>query len=313
VSMVWLEPVRAEFAERLKSGRLAHALLLSGPAGTGKLDFAREMASGLLCLEGSMPGCGGCRSCQLLSTGAHPDFRLLGLELNDKGNLRSEIVIEQIRNLISALQLTTTISARKVALLHPAEAMNRNAANALLKTLEEPPGETVLILVSHDPGRLPVTIRSRCQALQLRMPHSSALMDWLRDVSGCDAATAESALNASAGSPLRARDMLADGSTAHYSLVSRTLDELLDKSSSSSQAMAALADAQADIEPEQLWTWLSLCAADKIRQKTGANEYTKTLSQLQALADRNRALLSTQVRKDLLLQDWLIQWARLKV
>jgi DNA polymerase-3 subunit delta' len=313
VSMVWLEPVRAEFAERLKSGRLAHALLLSGPAGTGKLDFAREMAGGLLCLEGSMPGCGGCRSCQLLSTGAHPDFRLLGLELNDKGNLRSEIVIEQIRNLISALQLTTTISARKVALLHPAEAMNRNAANALLKTLEEPPGETVLILVSHDPGRLPVTIRSRCQALQLRMPHSSALMDWLRDVSGCDAATAESALNASAGSPLRARDMLADGSTAHYSLVSRTLDELLDKSSSSSQAMAALADAQADIEPEQLWTWLSLCAADKIRQKTGANEYTKTLSQLQAQADRNRALLSTQVRKDLLLQDWLIQWARLKV
>jgi DNA polymerase-3 subunit delta' len=312
VSMVWLEPVRAEFAERLKSGRLAHALLLSGPAGTGKLDFAREMAGGLLCLEGSMPGCGGCRSCQLLSTGAHPDFRLLGLELNDKGNLRSEIVIEQIRNLISALQLTTTISARKVALLHPAEAMNRNAANALLKTLEEPPGETVLILVSHDPGRLPVTIRSRCQALQLRMPHSSALMDWLRDVSGCDAATAESALNASAGSPLRARDMLADGSTAHYSLVSRTLDELLDKSSSSSQAMAALADAQADIEPEQLWTWLSLCAADKIRQKTGANEYTKTLSQLQAQADRNRALLSTQVRKDLLLQDWLIQWARLK-
>jgi DNA polymerase-3 subunit delta' len=312
VSMVWLEPVRAEFAERLKSGRLAHALLLSGLAGTGKLDFAREMAGGLLCLEGSMPGCGGCRSCQLLSTGAHPDFRLLGLELNDKGNLRSEIVIEQIRNLISAVQLTTTISARKVALLHPAEAMNRNAANALLKTLEEPPGETVLILVSHDPGRLPVTIRSRCQALQLRMPHSSALMDWLRDVSGCDAATAESALNASAGSPLRARDMLADGSTAHYSLVSRTLDELLDKSSSSSQAMATLADAQADIEPEQLWTWLSLCAADKIRQKTGANEYTKTLSQLQAQADRNRALLSTQVRKDLLLQDWLIQWARLK-
>jgi hypothetical protein len=76
--------------------------------------------------------------------------------------------------------------------------------------------------------------------------------------------------------------------------------------------MAALNDAQADVEPEQLWTWLSLCAAEKIRRKTGTNETMKLLSQLQAQADRNRALLSTQVRKDLLLQDWLIQWSRLK-
>ena len=91
--MPWLEPVRAEFIERLKSGRLAHALLLSGPAGSGKLDFAMEMAGELLCLKGSMPGCGSCRSCQLLKTGAHPDFRLIGFELNDKGNLRTEIVI----------------------------------------------------------------------------------------------------------------------------------------------------------------------------------------------------------------------------
>jgi DNA polymerase-3 subunit delta' len=313
MSMDWLEPVRTEFVERLNSGRLAHALLLSGPPGTGKQEFALEMARGLLCLEGSMPGCGSCRSCQLLNSGAHPDFRLLGLELNDKGNPRSEIVIEQIRNLISALQLTTTISPGKVALVHPAEAMNRNAANALLKTLEEPPGDTVLILVSNDPGRLPATIRSRCQALRLRVPNHSVLLAWLREVSGCDAAAAESALSAAAGSPLRARDMLADGSTEHYSMVRRTLDDLLSKNSSSGPAMAALIKAQADIEPEQMWTWLSLCAAEKIRQKIGFGKHLKTLSQLQAQADRNRALLSTQVRKDLLLQDWLIQWSRLNV
>jgi len=312
VSMTWLEPVRSEFTERLNSGRLAHALLLSGPAGSGKLDFAMEMAQGLLCLEGSMPGCGNCRSCQLLNTGAHPDFRLLGFELNDKGNLRTEIVIEQIRRLISVLQLTTTISPRKVALLHPAEAMNRNAANALLKTLEEPPGDTVLILVSHDTGRLPVTIRSRCQALQIRQPDKNALLDWLMNASGCEAAVAESALTAAAGSPLRARDMLADGSTDHYGLVSSVLGQLLNNSVISGRAMAALADAQADVEPEQLWTWLSLCAADIIRKNVGGKASIKRLSQLQAAADRNRSLLSTPVRKDLLLQDWLIQWSRLK-
>jgi len=311
--MVWLDPVRAEFVERLKSGRLAHALLLSGPAGTGKREFALEMARDLLCLEGSVPGCGSCRSCQLLSSGAHPDFRLLGLELNDKGNPRSEIVIEQIRNLIPVLQLTTTISSRKVALLHPAEAMNRNAANALLKTLEEPPGDTVLILVSDNPGRLPATIRSRCQALRLRPPKHSVLLDWLRDVSGSDEAAAESALNAAAGSPLRARDMLTDGSMEHFSMVSCTLDGLLNRNSSSGQALAALANVQAEIEPEQLWTWLSMCAAEKIRRKIGISKHLKSLSRLQAQADRNRALLSTQVRKDLLLQDWLIQWSRLNV
>jgi DNA polymerase-3 subunit delta' len=310
--MPWLEPVRSEFTERLNSGRLAHALLLSGPAGSGKLDFAMEMAQGLLCLEGSMPGCGNCRSCQLLNTGAHPDFRLLGFELNDKGNLRTEIVIEQIRSLISVLQLTTTISPRKVALLHPAEAMNRNAANALLKTLEEPPGDTVLILVAHDSGRLPVTIRSRCQSLQIRQADKNTLLDWLMNASGCEAAVAESALKAAADSPLRARDMLADGSTDQYGLVSNVLGELLNNSAGSGRAMAALADAQADVEPEQLWTWLSLCAADIIRKNVGGKASIKRLSQLQAAADRNRSLLSTPVRKDLLLQDWLIQWSRLK-
>ena len=200
MNMTWLDPVRAEFIDRLNSGRLAHALLVCGPAGTGKLDFAREMVNGLLCLEGSMPACGNCRSCQLLNTGAHPDFRLVDYELNDKGVLRTELVIDQVRNLISALQLTTTISTRKVALLHPAEAMNRNAANALLKTLEEPPGDTVLILVSHDPGRLPVTIRSRCQSLQIRLPDQKTLIGWLSEHSGCNQAEAQSALEAAAGS-----------------------------------------------------------------------------------------------------------------
>jgi len=308
LNLAWLDPVRDEFNERLQSGRLAHALLLSGPAGTGKQDFAVKMAAGLLCLEDCMPACGSCRSCQLLSTGAHPDFRLLTFELNEKGNLRTEIVIEQVRSLISSLQLTTTISRRKVALLHPAEAMNRNAANALLKTLEEPPGDTVLILVSDDPRRLPVTIRSRCQSLHVRLPDITAALEWLVAECGYDTVEAESALKAAASSPMRARDMLEDGSTEHYSLVNATLDELLRHGRSTGQAMAALAE----VEPRQLWTWLSLCAAEKIHQNIDARKTAKLLSQLQAAADRNRYLISTQVRKDLLLQDWLIQWARLK-
>jgi DNA polymerase-3 subunit delta' len=308
MKMAWLKPVHDEFRERLESGRLAHALLLSGPAGTGKLDLALEIAAGLLCQEKSWPACGSCRSCQLLRTGAHPDYRKLTFELNDKGNLRTEIVIEQVRNLISSLQLTTTISPRKIALLHPAEAMNRNAANALLKTLEEPPGDTVMILVSDDPSRLPVTIRSRCQNLHVRLPETRVALEWLMENGASDPLEAESALQAAARSPLRARDMLEDGSTAHYSLVSSTLDDMLKGHCASGQAVAALAD----LDPRQLWTWLSLCSAEKIRRNIDAKKTAKLLSQLQAAADRNRYLLATQVRKDLLLQDWLIQWAQLK-
>ena len=85
MKMAWLEPVRGEFRERLESGRLAHALLLSGPAGTGKLDLALELAAGLLCQQGIWPACGKCRSCELMNSGAHPDYRRLSFELNDKG------------------------------------------------------------------------------------------------------------------------------------------------------------------------------------------------------------------------------------
>jgi len=316
VKMPWLVAVRAEFRERLESGRLAHALLLSGPAGTGKQELAMEIAAGLLCLEDTLPACGVCRSCQLFSTGAHPEFRLLTFEANDKGTMRTELVIEQIRKLISSLQLTTTFSKRKVAVFHPAEAMNRNAANALLKTLEEPPGATVIILVSHDSSRLPVTIRSRCQNLNVRLPETSLAVKWLMEQGDHDPARLEPALQAAAGSPLRALAALEDGGTDHYQLVSTTLDDMLTGKCGSGRAMATLADALTDVEPERLWTWLSLCAAEKVRQTIGEdegeNERVRHMSQMQSGADRNRYLLSTPVRKDLLLQDWLIQWAQLK-
>ena len=307
MTMPWLDPVREEFRERLRGDRLAHAILLSGPGGTGKLGLAMEMAAALLCLESSLPSCGKCRSCQLLVSGAHPDFRLLSFVENDKGKLRTEIVIDQIRKLISTLQLTTTISQRKVALIHPAEAMNRNAANALLKTLEEPPGDTVMILLSHDPSRLAITIRSRCQNLHVRLPDFKVARAWLMETGGYAQAEAGQALKAAAGSPVRASALLPEGGMAHYQLVSDTLESTLDGSCPPSGAIAALAE----VEPEKLWTWFSLGAADKFRQNIDDRAIALKLSQLQKTADRNRTLLASPVRKDLLLQDWLIQWARL--
>jgi DNA polymerase-3 subunit delta' len=307
VTLAWLDSVREEFRKRLQGDRLAHAFLLSGQPGTGKQGLAMEMTAALMCLENSLPACGSCRSCQLLVSGAHPDFRILSFELNKSGKLRTEIVIDQVRQLISFLQLTTTISQRKIALIQPAEAMNKNAANALLKTLEEPPGDAVIILLSNDPSRLAVTIRSRCQKLQVRSPDTNTALAWLLEEGACGEVEARSALKAAAGSPFRARDLLSADGPDHYRLVNETLESMLEGRCAPASAMTALGD----VEPDQLWTWLSLSAADRFRRNMDNHRVTISLSQLQNMADRNRTLLSSPVRKDLLLQDWLIQWSRL--
>ena len=305
----WLQDVESEFSERLQAGRLAHALLLSGPAESGKVELATRLLASALCLENSYPACGQCRSCQLAASGAHPDGHVLTFEQHPKkaGELRKELVIDQVRRLTASLFLTNTISRRKAALVYPVEAMNKHTANALLKTLEEPPGETALILVSSDPARLPATIRSRCQSLHVRLPGAEAAMAWLQGQSDVAAADAEKALQAAAGSPLRALRMLQDGGVDQYVELSRMLDGLLSGSNSVAQALAALSA----VDPERLWSWLSLRAAAETRSATVRGATAMNVSRLQQEADRNRGLARTPVRKDLLLQDWLIQWARL--
>jgi DNA polymerase-3 subunit delta' len=206
------------------------------------------------------------------------------------------------------MQLTNRISARKVALIHPAEAMNRHAANALLKTLEEPPGDAVLVLVSHDPARLPATIRSRCQFFHARLPDTASAVDWLVSSLGFEQKTAQLALKASAGSPLVARHLLADGVVEQFSLVGQLLLRLQSEEMAVDEAL----DFCASLDPENLWTWLSLIAAENVRTslRVPAAGKTRKIVLLQSLADRNRRLMVTPLRKELLLRDWLIQWSR---
>ncbi len=332
----WTQGAWRQCLQGLKSDRMAHAILLSGPAGLGKLELAQQLSAALLCLQ---PGdddqgaCGQCRSCSLLASGAHPDFRLLTFEVNEKTDkMRTELVIDQVRRLISLMQLTHSLSERKLALIHPVEAMNRNAANALLKTLEEPPGAAFLLLVSNDPGRLPATIRSRCQAVDIRMPDRAAALRWLSGDQGVDAALAAVALQAAGGAPLLARHLLESGEVDQYHEVQQALNELR----RGAAEPAAMLEKLLALPPENLWTWLSLMAADAVRncytggaaaaspdQPAGQASRAhpgqrpsgdpaarvRALADLQLQADRNRRLLATQLRKDLLLRDWLIQWA----
>ena len=224
------------------------------------------------------------------------------------GEPRKELVIGQVRQLSSSLFLTNSISRRKAALVHPVEAMNVNTANALLKTLEEPPGDAVLILVSNAPGRLLATIRSRCQNLLVRQPGKVVALEWLTSDQGLDEADAQLALQAAAGSPLRALRMAKDGGTEQFSQV----QELLQGLSSGTVGLGQVMKEFADVDPDRLWAWISLLAANLSRSLAGPGPAAKSALDLQNQADRNRSLARTPVRKDLLLQDWLIQWSELR-
>lgn len=164
--------------------RWPHALLITGRRGLGKRLLALHFARALLCespLE-SGEACGVCLSCGYVGQGTHPDLQLIEpVTYDDEGNATpvDSINVERVRELIAFTQLSPHRQRAKVGLIAPAEAMNGAAANALLKTLEEPPPGTFLLLVSHHPERLAATIVSRCQRLPAPEPDRAAAAAWL--------------------------------------------------------------------------------------------------------------------------------------
>jgi len=306
----WLSGHWSFFLQRLELDKLAHAVMIEGPAGCGKQALANAMAAKLLCRENRTQACGSCRSCQLLAGAAHPDY--FELEPDEDSEV---IKVDQVRALIAKLNLTTSISERKLAYIHPAEAMNAAAANALLKSLEEPAGNTILILVSNNPGKLPVTIRSRCQAISVDQPDSRLVLEWLGKNTDKSAALVEAALQAAGGSPLRAAHYLESPDLDAYEQVKAGLATLLVRPGSVSQVSNELNK----LNPVELWRWLSICTAEVIKSvmvgklvkglPANPKLRDKPLLELQRQADINRQLATTPVRGDLLLQDWLIRWA----
>jgi DNA polymerase-3 subunit delta' len=151
-------------AGALESGRLAHAYAFIGPAGTGRTTAALELAGALLCANG---GCGSCRDCRLAAARQHPDLHVLVPTLADpKSRGAPAIRITDIRELERKASLRPAMAARKVFILDDADKMTPDAPQAFLKTLEEPPARTVMILVLPTPRALPATILSRCQPVR---------------------------------------------------------------------------------------------------------------------------------------------------
>ena len=216
----WLEEPMARFEACLRRGKVPQGLLVYGPVGVGRRHFALSVAARLLgsdwrpavTLEpDQLPGV------------PHPDY--FGVGLDDESRV---IKVEQLRAFMQTLQLTSHHGGRKIGLIFPAEAMTPNAANSLLKTLEEPPAATTLLLVVESPARLPATILSRCERIRLAVPRRETGLAWL-SAGHPDQAACANALAFSSGAPLAARTLLTDDYSKLFAALTDDLQGLVQR------------------------------------------------------------------------------------
>ena len=173
----WLAEPMARAREAFERGRLGHAILIQARAGLGSDVLARWLAALVLCDSAEGQPCGACPSCTLLAAGTHPD--LMAIERQEDA---TQIKVEQVRELGETLALKSLRGGYKAAVITEAGLLNANAANALLKTLEEPQAKTLLVLCATRASRLPATVVSRCQRLVIPLPQREAALEWLRQL-----------------------------------------------------------------------------------------------------------------------------------
>ncbi|MCB2263783.1 MAG: DNA polymerase III subunit delta' [Candidatus Thiosymbion ectosymbiont of Robbea hypermnestra] len=305
------------------AGCLPHALLVTGPLGVGKRRLVAALAHSLLCAhpDGHGLACGHCRECELLAAGTHPDYLAVGPDPQSKSD---EIKVDAIRRLTASDALTAHRGGYQVIVLDPAQNMNPNAANSLLKTLEEPSPDTLLCLVCEQPERLPATIRSRCQGLRVPVPPEPQALDWLRRHT--DSAEAQTLLRLAHGAPLRA---LALEEEKRLPQRTRAFAGFVEVAHGRRDPVAEAA-AWNEQEPAILLDWLVGWVSDLLRLASGhpaprlinqdqSEELRRLATLLDARAGHQYLMRLFKVRADgygslnalLLYESLLLQWAGL--
>lgn len=320
----WQQEIWQQLAGRSQH---AHAYLLHGPAGIGKRMLATALGHFLLCQDrGDLQACGRCKGCMLLAAGTHPDL----YELKPAEDKKS-VGVDDVRELIGFIAKTAQMGGHKVVLVAepPAEEMTLAASNALLKSLEEPSRDTVLLLLSDQPSRLLPTIKSRCVQQACPAPAESQSLAWLgRQLPGVDAQELGELLSLAAGSPLRALSLSAQGIREQRAMVVEGVKKLLKRQVTPSQLAESWAQVSLLVLVDWLFDWsqailryqltgdeqtLGMADMRKVNQylaqKSGQDKVLQIQQEL--LQQRQKVLGKSNLNRALLLEALLGQWASL--
>ena len=309
------DAILADLVALRGKGCLPHALLLSGPRGVGKTLVTEALANTLLISQHQGEPS---RITALIEAGTHPDLIQIMPEAGKK-----TISVDQIRYLGERLSLTPHLGELKIAVINPAESMTIQAANALLKTLEEPPGDTVILLLTSNKGRLPQTVKSRCRHIAFQLPTTQQSIDWLSRSLGPDSATY---LAMAQGAPLLALDYHAGGLTDSYSKLMTGLAALLLRRG---DPLSLAADC-VDMAVQDLLAWVKLLLRALIWEKMTAGIHssnpTKVLNHLKISVDgidldklfayqdflqQAEREIDANLNRELFLEEILIRWSAL--
>lgn len=256
--------------EKLQStrlaGRLPHALLLSGVSGLGKQAFAQAFVKSFFCQTATISqqsdNCK-CHACRLVHEKTHPD--LLWVEPEKAGQA---IKVDQIRELSGFIGQSGLMSLERIAVIHPAESMNINAANALLKTLEEPSEGSHILLVSNQPGSLPATIRSRCQQIIFPKPNKDIALKWLKESTNKSEQDVKALLHLAHGAPCAARELSESKVSQKRTEMIQVIIESLQANKNVLTLAGSLKEADCPILLQVVQTWLS----DVMKLQLGVDE-----------------------------------------
>lgn len=274
----WQHELWANIVRRHRKSGLPHALLVSGAAGIGKHNLSLNIARWLLCQnptknELNEDACGKCHSCQLWAAGSHPDFMMCQPEEGSR-----QIRIDSVRKVNGMIFQTPQISPCQVVVIKPIDVMNANAANALLKTLEEPPGESFLLLETERFGSVLPTIRSRCQRISLSLPAFDQSLAWFMST-GVAEQDARRALQRNGNAPVRASQWLTSGAG---DVQEQWVAELMSWTKHQSQ-LSNVADKWLKLEFSDVIAWFYYISCDMMKVASGNG--TESLAQYLTFAE----------------------------
>lgn len=317
----WHQPCWVNLLAYIEAERLPHALLITGNEGLGKTILARCFAKWLLCehMGNSRTACGRCKSCHLMKAQSHPDF--IFIEADKPGN---SILVDQIRDVIERLSLSSHYSGSRVVILQSAHRLNTAAANSLLKTLEEPTAGTVFILVTNMPSVLPLTIVSRCQRLEVPLPDRDVAVKWLREQQLSE--NPEIILGMARGAPVKALMLAKQDAVKKRNFLYQLLFQTTEHNSDPVSVTAKCSDIPEQWIIELITDWvidmirlgnhpeINNLANPDLRDTLQRKAQRLNLVQLFSFLDlllKAKEKLFTQANKQLLVEEIMIEWQML--